>query len=126
MFRIETVQFASQDDLPPEILRRLQVEELWARRDVLADLMNAERLEIYAQRCTDLAAGRAQADAGPADRLTRLAATVVPMRNRKPMTPVAPSPASARLGMSPKLALAGQVKSQHPFLAKDAGTTRLQ
>src|SRR5437870_4577711 len=43
MFKIETTQFTSQDDLPPEIERRLQVEELWARRNVLAELMNAER-----------------------------------------------------------------------------------
>ena len=37
----------SEHDLPPEILRRLQVEELWARRNVLAELMNADRLKIY-------------------------------------------------------------------------------
>src|SRR3569623_1416565 len=37
----------SEPNLPPEIVRRLQVEELWARRLVLADLMNAERLKLY-------------------------------------------------------------------------------
>jgi hypothetical protein len=37
----------SERNLPPEILRRLQVEELWARRTVLAEWMNAERLETY-------------------------------------------------------------------------------
>ena len=37
----------SEHDLPPEIVRRLQVEELWARRHVLADLMNADRLKLY-------------------------------------------------------------------------------
>jgi hypothetical protein len=40
----------SEHDLPPEIVRRLQVEELWARRLVLADLINAERLKLYYQR----------------------------------------------------------------------------
>jgi hypothetical protein len=42
---------------PPEILRRLHVEELWGRRNVLAGPMNAERLRVYVQRRTDLAAG---------------------------------------------------------------------
>ena len=37
----------SERNLPPELLRRLQVEELWARRTVLAEWMNAERLESY-------------------------------------------------------------------------------
>ena len=84
MSRIETDILVSQDDLPPEILRRLQVEELWARRNVLAELMNAERLQVYAQRCTDLAAGCAPMEIARSRRkLTRLAATVVPMRNRK-------------------------------------------
>ena len=89
MFRIETDQLTVQDDLPPEILRRLQVEELWARRNVLAELMNAERLQVYARRRTDLAAGCAPMDAGSRNKLTRLAATVVPMRNRKPFAPIA-------------------------------------
>ena len=39
-----------QDDLPEDVLRQLQVEELWARRIVLADLINQERLELYAAR----------------------------------------------------------------------------
>lgn len=80
MSRIETVPFPSQDDLPPEILRRLQVEELWARRNVLADLMNEERLQLYVQRYSKLAD---PVHAGPGNRLARLAATVVPMRSRK-------------------------------------------
>jgi hypothetical protein len=100
MSRIETNQFASQDDLPPEILRRLQVEELWARRNVLAELMNAERLQVYAQRCTDLAAGCAPMDVGSRDKLPRLAATVIPMRNRKSFAPVALSLGGAGLEMS--------------------------
>ena len=86
MSRIETDQLSAQDDLPPEILRRLHVEELWARRNVLAELMNAERLQVYVRRCTDLAAPM---DVGSRNKLTRLAATVVPMRNRKPFAPVA-------------------------------------
>jgi hypothetical protein len=89
MSRIETDQLTSQDDLPPEIMRRLQVEELWARRNVLAELMNAERLQVYARRRTDLAAGCAPMDVGPRNKLTRQAATVVPMRNHKFFAPVA-------------------------------------
>ena len=100
MSRIETDQFTSQDDLPPEILRRLQVEELWARRNVLAELMNAERLQVYAQRCTDLAAGCAPMEAGSRGKLPRLAMTVVPIRNRKSFAPVALSLGGAGLGMS--------------------------
>ena len=104
MSRIETL--TSQDDLPPEILRRLQVEELWARRNVLAELMNAERLQVYARRCTDLKAGCSPMDAGSRDRLTRL--TVVPMRNRKSLAPI--SPADGGAGMFHKLANHWQAK----------------
>ena len=88
MSRIETDQLTSQDDLPPEILRRLQVEELWARRNVLAELINAERLQVYARRRTDLAAGWATMNEGARVKLSRLAATVVPMRDRKSFAPV--------------------------------------
>ena len=110
MSRIETNQLASQDDLPPEILRRLQVEELWARRNVLAELMNAERLQVYAQRCTDLTAGCAPMDVGSRDKLTRLAATIIPMRSRKSFAPPALSQGDAGLGMSQKLANHWQAK----------------
>ena len=82
MSRIETDQFSSQDDLPPEIQRRLQVEELWARRIVLADLMNAERLQVYTRRYAKLAPGCAPTGIGSRNRLTR-PATVVPMRSLK-------------------------------------------
>jgi|GEM_PF-4633400 len=88
MFRIETDHLTSQDDLPPEILRRLQVEELWARRNVLAELMNAERLQIYARRRTDSAGGCAPMDVGSRNKLTRLTATVVPIRTHKSFVPV--------------------------------------
>jgi hypothetical protein len=87
MSRLETDEFTSQDDLPPEILRRLQVEELWARRNVLAALMNAERLKVYVQRRADLAAGCAPMDVGSRDKLTRPAAAIVPMKHRKSFAP---------------------------------------
>ena len=51
---LETMEEMSERNLPPEIVRRLQVEELWARRNVLADLMNAERLKIYNQRRAEM------------------------------------------------------------------------
>ena len=88
MFRIETVQFASQDDLPPEILRRLQVEELWARRDVLAEMMNAERLHDYTQRRGDLLTGCASADLRSKNKAAKLSAEVTPIRPRKSSTPI--------------------------------------
>jgi len=65
------------------------VEELWARRNVLAELMNAERLEVYVRRSTELAAGCAPMDVGSRNKLTKLAGTVVPMRNRKSFVSVA-------------------------------------
>lgn len=82
MSRIETDPFSSQDDLPPEIQRRLQVEELWARRNVLAELMNAERLGVYARRYAKLVSACAPTRTGSRNRLTRQA-TVVPMRSLK-------------------------------------------
>jgi len=87
MSRLETQEFTAQDDLPPEILRRIQVEELWARRNVLAGLMNAERLKIYAQRRTDLGAGCAPVDVAWRGTLTARAPTVVPMKSRKSFAP---------------------------------------
>lgn len=84
MSRLETTKFALPDDLPPELLRRLQVEELWARRIVLAGVMNADRLKVYVGRRTDMAGGCAPADVAPAtDRLARPAATVLQMKDRK-------------------------------------------
>jgi hypothetical protein len=98
MSRIETNLFSSQDDLPPEIERRLQVEELWARRNVLADLMNAERLRVYALRRTHWAADFLDVEARGT--FTRLAATIVPIKNRK--APAARSLSAAGLGLSPQ------------------------
>ncbi len=84
MSRLETDEIPFQDDLPPEIQRRLQVEELWARRIVLAELMNAERLKIYAQRRSlSEPALFALLDTAWRDRLARPSATVVPINNRK-------------------------------------------
>ncbi len=100
MSGIETNLVSLQDDLPPEIERRLQVEELWARRNVLADLMNAERLRVYALRrihwATDFVGDRAKG------KLTRLAATIVPMRNRKFAGPAARPLGAADLRLSPQ------------------------
>jgi hypothetical protein len=87
MSRLETEEFTSQDHLPPEILRRLQVEELWARRNVLAGLMNAERLKVFAQRRTDLEAGCAPMDIALRGKRTTGAPTVVPMKSRKSFAP---------------------------------------
>jgi hypothetical protein len=87
MSRLETEEFTAQDDLPPEILRRLQVEELWARRHVLAELLNAERFKVYARRRTDLEAGCAPMDVALRGTLTARASTVVPMKSRKSFAP---------------------------------------
>ncbi len=83
MSRLATAKFTLQDDLPPDLLRRLQVEELWVRRTVLAGLMNAERLKAYVERRTDMAGGCAPMDTVPRDKPTRPAATVLLMENRK-------------------------------------------
>ena len=48
------IEEMSERDLPPELIRRLQVEELWARRHVLAEWMNAERLRVYYQHRAEL------------------------------------------------------------------------
>ena len=87
MFRFEREELTSHDDLPPEILRRLQVEQLWARRNVLADLMNAERLKVFAQRRTNPATACGPMDVASRDKLSTRAATVVPIRNRKTFAP---------------------------------------
>jgi hypothetical protein len=88
MSRIKIEEFTSQDDLPPEIRRRVQVEELWARRNVLAVMMNAERLRTYAERRTDLAAGCAPMEVVPKYKLTTRTAMVVPMKQPWAPTPV--------------------------------------
>ena len=87
MSRLETAKFTLQDNLPPELLRGLQVEELWARRTVLDGLMNAERLKAYAERRTDLAGGCAPIDVVPRDKLIRPAATVLLMKNHRTSAP---------------------------------------
>ena len=67
----------------PKILRRVQVEELWARRNVLAGLMNAERLKAYAPRRPDLETGCAPMDSVSRDKPNRRPATVLTMKSRK-------------------------------------------
>lgn len=78
----------SELHLPPEILRRLQVEELWARRNVLAELMNADRLKIYYQHRADLR----PADYPAVDVLwkeprAKPAASIVPIKGMKSVVP---------------------------------------
>jgi hypothetical protein len=49
-FMFKTENRENRDSLPAELRRELQVEELWARRAVLSDRMNLERLNLYASR----------------------------------------------------------------------------
>jgi hypothetical protein len=78
----------SEHDLPPEIVRRLQVEELWARRLVLADLMNAERLRLYYQR-----RGEIRPESIPSVEVTwkepppKPAISIVPIKGKKSLVP---------------------------------------
>ena len=73
-----------QDDLPEDVLRQLQVEEAWARRTVLADLINAERLELYASRRALLYPDRLKVQAAQRERLPVTSMlSVVPFRGRK-------------------------------------------
>jgi len=48
MSRLERVEEPVLENLPSETARELQVEQLWARQNVLADRMNVERLNTYA------------------------------------------------------------------------------
>jgi hypothetical protein len=86
--RSETDKDTSQDDPPPEILRRLQVDDLWARRNVLAELMNAERQKTHARRRLLIWPNRfAAMDLVWKDPLARPPATLVPIKNRKTAAP---------------------------------------
>ena len=87
MSKLGTERFSLQDDLPPEILRRLQVEETWARRNVLAGLINAERLKAYGERRTDQAGGCAALDVVSRDKPSKRTATVLSMKNDKTSVP---------------------------------------
>lgn len=88
MSRVETDQVPFPDELLPEILRRLLVEELWARRHVLAELMNAERIKIYTARRSLIWPTRVPAmDMVWKDPLAKPSATIVPIRNRKAFVP---------------------------------------
>ena len=73
-----------QDDLPADVIRQLQVEEAWARRTVLADLMNAERLELYASRRALLYPDRLKVQAAQRERARPASLpSVVPFPGRK-------------------------------------------
>jgi hypothetical protein len=88
MSQLETDKIPFQDDLPPEVIRRLQVEELWARRQVLAELMNAERFKTYNARRALMWPPRFPAmDVVWRDASARPSATVVPIKNKKALAP---------------------------------------
>jgi len=80
---LETQEF-SERNLPAELVRRLQVEELWARRNVLAEFMNAERLNVYYQHRAEM-----RPESFPAVDVTwkeppvRLAASILPIMAKK-------------------------------------------
>jgi hypothetical protein len=74
----------SERDLPPEIVRRLQVEELWARRLVLAELMNVERLRLYNRRRAEVwPASFASTEFTWKELPARPAASIVPIKAKK-------------------------------------------
>ena len=87
MSTLETDEM-SEHELPPEILRRLQVEELWARRHVLAELRNADRLKIYYQR-----RGEIRPESIPAMEIAwkepqpKPLASIVPIKAKKSLVP---------------------------------------
>ena len=87
MSTLETDEM-SEHELPPEILRRLQVEELWARRHVLAELRNADRLKVYYQR-----RGEIRPESFPAVEIAwkepqaKPLASIVPIKARKSLAP---------------------------------------
>ena len=84
MSRLETEIGSIQDDLPEEVLRELQVEEAWARRKVLADLINAERLSLYASKRAFFGPDRLKAPDLVRERpAARSWPAVVPFRGRK-------------------------------------------
>jgi hypothetical protein len=83
MTMLETEEM-SERDLPPEILRRLQVEELWARRQVLAGWMNAERLKTYYQHRAEMRpASFPSVDVTWKEPSARPAASIVPLKAMK-------------------------------------------
>lgn len=75
-------------DLPPEIIRRLQVEELWARRGVLAEFMNAERLKVYNRRRAELwPANFPSVDVTWKETPVRPVASIVPIKVKTSLVP---------------------------------------
>jgi len=82
------IEEMSERDLPPELIRRLQVEELWARRNVLADWMNAERLRAFYQHRAELRPASFPAvDVTWKEALTRPVASIVPINARRSLMP---------------------------------------
>jgi hypothetical protein len=50
MSRFEKFERTMEDELPESLIRELQIEQLWAYRNVLANRMNEERINSYAAR----------------------------------------------------------------------------
>jgi hypothetical protein len=69
------------DQLTPELERRIQVEELWARRNVLSDLMNQERLERHQAKRLLMCLNRTLA-AEPPKKVRQAEAPSTPNRQR--------------------------------------------
>jgi len=72
-----------QHDLPPELVRRLQVEELWARRLVLAEWMNAERLNAYYRHHAEMRPAAFPSVDVTGKEPARPAASIVPIKPMK-------------------------------------------
>lgn len=89
MSQAETDPILLEDEaLPPEIQRRLQIEELWARRNVLAELMNAERLRIYSARRAQLWPAEVRSlDVPLKDSLIGTPVAIVPLRHGRAFAP---------------------------------------
>jgi hypothetical protein len=77
----------SEHDLPPEIVRRLQVEELWARRLVLADLINAERLKLFYRRRAEIRVASFPSVDVTWKEPPRPGASIVPIKGKKSLVP---------------------------------------
>ncbi len=89
------------EQLTPELERRLQVEELWARRNVLCDSINAHRRERFQARRLMLSRLGTQALPLPAHVVPEVldvsSGPVLAMRAPRPMRPtLAAEPSGAR------------------------------
>jgi hypothetical protein len=82
------IEEMSERHLPPELIRRLQVEELWARRHVLAEWMNADRLRTYYQHRAELRPASFPAvDVTWKEAPTRPIASIVPINAKRSLMP---------------------------------------